>query len=162
MKEILHQHALYNLWANRRIVDVILPLSGELHFRHVASSFSSLQLTLLHLWNTDHIWMQRLNRAETIPLGNEQSTMTEIAAGLIERSRLWGDWVEKSTNESLEKVFSYQNFKKEPFTQPLFQILLHVFNHATYHRGQLVTILRQLGVDNIPATDFIVWSRAKK
>jgi uncharacterized damage-inducible protein DinB len=40
-------------------------------------------------------------------------------------------------------------------------MLLHVFNHGTYHRGQLVTMLRQLGIENIPATDFIVWSREK-
>jgi uncharacterized damage-inducible protein DinB len=40
-------------------------------------------------------------------------------------------------------------------------MLLHLFNHNTYHRGQLVTMLRQLGMDKIPATDFIVWSRKK-
>ncbi len=58
-------------------------------------------------------------------------------------------------------AFDYENSKGEQFKQPIFQMLLHVFNHGTYHRGQLVTMLRQLGVENIPATDFIVWSREK-
>ncbi|MGZ3851281.1 MAG: DinB family protein [Flavisolibacter sp.] len=40
-------------------------------------------------------------------------------------------------------------------------MLLHAFNHGTYHRGQLVNMLRQLGVDKIPGTDFIAWSRRK-
>jgi len=44
----------------------------------------------------------------------------------------------------------------------LFQILLHIFNHGTYHRGQLVTILQQLNIQNIPQTDFIVWTRKEK
>jgi uncharacterized damage-inducible protein DinB len=59
-------------------------------------------------------------------------------------------------------VFHYQNTKKEQFKQPIYQVLLHMFNHSTYHRGQLVTMLRQLGVQKLPSTDFIVWSRRKK
>ena len=57
------------------------------------------------------------------------------------------------------KDVHYKSLKGIPFSQPLYQLLLHVFNHATYHRGQLVTILRQLDVQNIPQTDFIAWSR---
>jgi uncharacterized damage-inducible protein DinB len=43
----------------------------------------------------------------------------------------------------------------------VYQILLHLANHNTYHRGQLVNMLRQLGVEKIPQTDFVVWSRKK-
>ncbi|MGZ3844574.1 MAG: DinB family protein, partial [Flavisolibacter sp.] len=60
-----------------------------------------------------------------------------------------------------QHVFQYQNTKKEQFKQPIYQMLLHAFNHGTYHRGQLVNMLRQLGVDKIPGTDFIAWSRRK-
>jgi len=47
------------------------------------------------------------------------------------------------------------------YKQPVCQMILHVFNHGTYHRGQLVNMLRQLGIEKIPQTDFIVWSRKK-
>jgi uncharacterized damage-inducible protein DinB len=56
----------------------------------------------------------------------------------------------------------YSDFDKAQFKQPTWQMLLHVFNHGTYHRGQLVNMLRQLGVSRIPATDFALWSRGKK
>ena len=62
---------------------------------------------------------------------------------------------------SLDHVFHYYTTKKELIKLPVYQMLLHVFNHGTYHRGQLVTILRELGVEKIPQTDFIVWSRKK-
>jgi uncharacterized damage-inducible protein DinB len=62
----------------------------------------------------------------------------------------------------LDHVFQYYNSKREYFKQPIFQMLLHVFNHGTYHRGQLVNMLRQLAVEKIPQTDFIVFSRTKK
>jgi uncharacterized damage-inducible protein DinB len=48
------------------------------------------------------------------------------------------------------------------YKQPIWQMLLHVFNHATYHRGQVVNMLRQLGVDKIPSTDFSTWAVGKK
>ena len=86
---------------------------------------------------------------------------TEVGAGLINQSKQWADWVDKNTVAGLEHVFAYQNFKGEPFKQPLYEMLLHLFNHQTYHRGQLVTMLRQAGIEVIPATDFIIWSRGK-
>jgi uncharacterized damage-inducible protein DinB len=61
----------------------------------------------------------------------------------------------------LDHVFQYQNKKGEQFKQPLYQMLIHLFNHGTYHRGQIVTILHQLGIKKIPQMDFIVWSRKK-
>jgi uncharacterized damage-inducible protein DinB len=63
---------------------------------------------------------------------------------------------------NLTHVFAYRNSKKEQFKEPVYQVLMHVFNHATYHRGQMVTMMRQLDVKTIPATDFIVFSRNKK
>ena len=57
--------------------------------------------------------------------------------------------------------FSITILKREMFKQPVWQMILHVFNHGTYHRGQLINMLRQLGVEKISQTDFIVWSRKK-
>jgi len=162
MKQIFDQYALYNVWANERIIDTILKLPEEMLFKTVASSFSSLQLTLLHMWNTDSIWWQRIKLVETVQdAGNKSSSIQEITSGLLAQSRQWQNWVEKSTSAALEHEFIYRNSKKEQFKQPVYQVLLHLFNHSTYHRGQLVTMLRQLDVTTIPATDFIFFCRGK-
>ena len=86
----------------------------------------------------------------------------DLSNGYLHQNKLWESWVVQATMPALEHVFHYQNSKKEKFRQPVFEMLAHLFNHSTYHRGQLVTMLRQLEVSSIPATDFIIWSRTRK
>lgn len=162
MKPILEEYSSYNVWANQKMIDVVLTLPEDTVQKTVTSSFSSLQLTLLHMWNTESIWWQRMKLVETIQTpGNTDSLIQEIAAGLLAQSIQWQGWVEKSTPAALEHEFIYRNSKKQQFKQPVYQMLLHLFNHATYHRGQLVTIFRQFDITTIPPTDFIVFSRGK-
>lgn len=162
MKQIFEQYAAYNVWANQKMSDTILQLPEETVQKRVASSFSSLLLTLLHMLHAESIWWQRIKLVETIQTTeNINSSIHEIAAGLMAQSKQWKEWVDKSTPAALEHEFIYRNSKKEQFKQPVYQVLLQLFNHAAYHRGQLVTMLRQLEVETIPSTDFIVFSRGK-
>lgn len=163
MKEILIQFATYNIWATKKLTNRILLLSKEQHECTIESSFPSLRLTLFHMLDAESIWWQRLKLAEhlIIPSNNTLKTTPEIIAELKEMNLKWLEWIEKANMNQIEFVFAYQNSKKEQFKQPVWQMLLHVFNHATYHRGQLVTILRQLKEEKVPSTDFIEWSRKK-
>jgi uncharacterized damage-inducible protein DinB len=163
MKEILQQYAAYNSWANQKLFDIILKLDENLQQQIVASSFPNLYATVLHMWDAESAWWQRMKLHEkiVIPSENFNPTMQEAVNGLLQQNKLWEDWVNNATVPALEHVFAYQNTKKEQFKQPVYQMIHHVFNHGTYHRGQLVTMLRALGIDKIPPTDFILWSRKK-
>ncbi|MER3498405.1 MAG: DNA polymerase [Chitinophagaceae bacterium] len=163
MKELLKQFASYNLWANEKLTELILTLPEEKQKEFATSSFSSLHDTLLHMWNVESIWWQRLKLQEKViaPSENFSGTTKDLVNALLQQCRLWEDWVSAASDVSLEHVFQYYNLKKESFKQPTWQMLLHVFNHGTYHRGQLVTMLRQLGVEKIPQTDLIVFTRKK-
>lgn len=162
MKQVFEEYASYNVWANQRITDCIIQLPEDIVTKTVKSSFSSLKLTLLHIWNSQSTWWQRLELVENVvPEGNESFSVQKIAAGLILQSVQFQSWVEKSTIADLENELVYQNSKKQQFKQPVYQVLLHLFNHNTYHRGQLVTMLRELDVTTIPATDFILFARGK-
>jgi uncharacterized damage-inducible protein DinB len=88
--------------------------------------------------------------------------MQELTIELLQQNRQWIEWINAASEAALDHVFQYQTSRKEQFKQPISQMLLHVFNHGTYHRGQLVNMLRQLEVEKIPQTDFIVWSRMKR
>jgi uncharacterized damage-inducible protein DinB len=66
LKELLDQYAVYNNWANRIIIDTINSLPIELVDKPLESSFGSIRLTLLHLWEADYFWYQRLNLADNI------------------------------------------------------------------------------------------------
>jgi uncharacterized damage-inducible protein DinB len=163
MKELLVQFAAYHLWANEQLLHSILQLPETKQQETLPGSFPSLFKTVLHMWDAESIWWQRLKLQERVTRPSDQYTgnMQELNNQLLQHDRQWLDWITNAGDHQLQHVFQYQNTKRESFKQPVYQVLLHLFNHGTYHRGQLVTMLRELGVDKIPQTDFIVWSRKK-
>lgn len=163
MKEILTQLSAYSIWANQLLLDAIYQLPEEKQKQEVASSFSSIYTTVLHMWHAESIWWQRMKLLERIytPFDSFTGDMKELGTNFLNQNRQWNDWIMNASEPQLQHVFHYQNTKKEHFKQPIYQMLVHVFNHGTYHRGQLVNMLRQLGVSKVPATDFIEWSRRK-
>lgn len=163
MKELLKQYATYNIWATKRILDIILTMPEEKQMAELPSSFTSLFKTVLHMLDAESIWWQRMKMNEriNIPSENFDGTMKEVADSLMQQSKLWEEWVSNASDLSLDHVFQYYNNKKEHFKMPVYQMLQHVFNHGTYHRGQLINMLRQLGVEKVPPTDFSLWTRKK-
>jgi uncharacterized damage-inducible protein DinB len=164
MKELLKQYAAYNIWASQKIIEVILSLPEEKQLAEVPSSFNSLYKTVLHMWDAESIWWQRLKLHERIirPSENFNGSMKDVSNGLLNQSKQWEEWISNASDLSIEHVFQYQTFDGTQYKQPTWQMLQHVLNHGTYHRGQLINILRQLGVEKMPQTDFILWSRGKK
>jgi uncharacterized damage-inducible protein DinB len=163
MKEVLTQLSAYNIWANQLLFDTINKLPGEKQKQELSSSFRSLYATVLHMLDAESIWWQRMKLQERIirPSDDFKGDMKELSNNLLHQNRQWSEWIANANEHQLDHVFQYQNFKREQFKQPIYQMLLHVLNHGTYHRGQLVNMLRQLGVEKIPGTDFIEWSRRK-
>jgi len=163
MKKLLTQYSAYNLWANQQFLDLIAKLPEELHTQEIISSFPGLVATLLHIRDAESIWWQRIKLAEIIERPSEKfcGSLAEVSKGILNQSRHWHDWILQSPDHMFDHELIYYTSKKERFKQSIGEILLHVFNHSTYHRGHLVTILRQLGISNIPVTDFAYWARKK-
>ena len=163
MKEVLQQYAGFNRWANQLIFECLGKLTEEQVNQEIISSFPSIYKTVQHLWLAEEAWWKRLKLVEQPDLESAKFTgpFNEMVKKWEKQSIEWADWVNNANEVQLTHVFAYQNTKREQFKQPVFEVLMHVFNHATYHRGQLVTMLRQLGVEKIPATDFIAYARKK-
>jgi uncharacterized damage-inducible protein DinB len=164
MKELLKQYAVYNIWASHKIMEIILSLPEEKQLAELPSSYTSLYKTVLHIWDAESVWWQRLKLQERLLVPSEtfKGNMQELVSNLQQQSKLWEEWISNASGLSIEHVFQYQTLAREQFKQPTWQMLLHVFNHGTYHRGQLINMLRQIGVEKLPATDFILWSRSSK
>jgi uncharacterized damage-inducible protein DinB len=162
MKEILLQFARYHAWANKRMIEAMLNLDDETLDQEVASSFNSLRATVYHLWSAEFVWLQRLQLTEQ-PVWVEQvfkGTFQEACQEWQRASETLVQFIEKQYDDKgMEHVFQYYNSQKKSFKNKVGETLLHVFNHGTYHRGQLVTMLRQVGVAKIPNTDFIAFIR---
>ena len=164
MKELLRQYAQYNLWANKLMIDVLLKLEDGAVDQEITSSFPSLRRTVMHTWAAESIWLQRLQLVEHPVWHGDDLTITfedackrwqNDSVGLIQ-------FVEKQYDDrALEHVLQFYDRSKASHKMPVHQVLHHVFNHSTYHRGQLVTMLRQLGLTKIPSTDFVAFARGK-
>jgi uncharacterized damage-inducible protein DinB len=162
MKQLLQQYAAYNIWANKKIIETANQLTEEQINTEIVSSFPSVYKTFLHLMEVEYVWWERLKLTEhDTPSGWFTGDFTELSKKLLELSRQWQEWIESANEVNITHVFAYQNSKKEHFKQPVYEMLLHLFNHQTLHRGQLITMFRQLGLDKIRPTDFIVFSRKK-
>lgn len=164
MKELLKQYAAYNIWASQKIIDVILALPEEKQLAEVCSSFTSLCKTILHMLDAENIWWQRMKLQENITRPSEdfKGNTADAAQALIQQSKQWEEWISNASDLAIEHVFQYTTFDGTQYKQPTWQMLHHVFNHGTYHRGQLINMLRQLGSEKLPSTDFIFWARGKK
>jgi len=162
MINLLRQYAGYNTWANKTLLDKIANLSDEQIHQEIASSFPSLYKTVLHMWQAEHVWWQRLNHEENIVFLSEsfRGSFQELTTGFAAQNLQWKEWMDKAGQEQLYESFSFIR-NNEPVTMVLHDMILHVFNHATFHRGQLVTLLRQLGETVIPSTDFSTFTRIK-
>lgn len=163
MKELLQQYAAFNVWATQRITDVISGLPEEKIIAPITSSFPSMYKTVLHLLDAESIWWQRLKLQEHVERPSETFTgsFAELQKKLLQQSNLFNDWVSNATEAQLQHVFAYIR-EKEQNKMQVSNMLLHLFNHNSYHRGQLVTMLRQSGIAKIPSTDFAAYLRGKK
>ncbi len=157
------QYAEYNLWANEAMIDLILSLPEEKIHQEISSSFNNLYSTILHMWNAESVWFQRIKLAEQIhwPAQEFSGDVYELGKKWKEQSKQWITWIGSATDAALSHEFSYQDSKKNRYKQPVADVIMHVFNHNTYHRGQLVNMLRQLEIEKIPSTDLIIYLRKK-
>jgi len=114
------------------------------------------------MWLAEEVWWQRLKLTEKIILESDKFTgdFTALTNALAKQSQQWKVWVDNATENQVSHVFAFIR-NKEQIKMPVYQMLQHVFNHATYHRGQLVTMLNQLGADKIPSTDFSTYCSLK-
>jgi len=162
MKETLLLLANYNIWANKKLIDVMLKQSNEVLDMEITSSFNSIRQTAYHMWGAEDIWLQRLLLTEQPVWAPSvfDGDMQQACNNWMKTSKSLLQFVEKQFDDNaFSHVFQYYNLKKQSSKNTVGNALLQVFNHATYHRGQLVTMLRQAGITKIPGTDFMLFKK---
>lgn len=158
-KDYLLQLVNYNVWANQLIAAVMLDLKDEVLDAKVSSSFDSIRSTVHHIWDAEYIWLCRLNG---ISLGEFPSKgFKEIPRidAFLENSKNFTTKVQNESIDFFDRSCSYKNLQQKEFVNSHAEIIIHCMNHSTYHRGQLITLLRQAGCAKLPATDFIAYLR---
>jgi uncharacterized damage-inducible protein DinB len=149
----------YSRWANEKIVQAVSGLDVMTYTKDLGSSFPSLRDTLVHIYGADRAWLGRI-RGETPARANPQD--------YPDVKTLWREWDEVLTTwqevvqdlGDAERVIAYKAFDGTAYSSKLSDIVRHVVNHGTYHRGQITTMLRQLG-EKAVSTDLIAYYRLK-
>jgi uncharacterized damage-inducible protein DinB len=160
VRDLLLRYVRYSQWAHKRLLDLINELSPEQHHKTVPSSFDSLYKTVFHVWGAESLWLARLNM-QTMKISGDpfDGSMKNLSEALKAVDQQWVDWFSTREDSELTEKLQYTNVAGQSFSQPYDDLLLHIFNHNTYHNGQLVTMLRALGLEKIPATDYVAWTR---
>jgi len=148
----------YNYWARDRQLAVCQTLSDDQFTRSLGGSFGTLRDTLKHLLGAEYIWLQRFlgSSPRSVPWLDETATIAAIVTRWKEVEDGMRDFVAGLDPGQLGAPLTYQNLKGETWTYPLWQPLVHLANHGTYHRGQVAMALRLLGAAP-PAIDFLVY-----
>lgn len=148
----------YNRWANAKVLDAVSKLTPEQFARDLQSSHRSVRDTLAHILAAEWIWLERWNGVSPNALLDPADfpTVESVRKRLSEVENGCAEFIDGLTDESLGEAITYTNTKGEQWTYPLGQMLQHVVNHSTYHRGQVATMLRQLGAEVNPV-DLLVF-----
>jgi uncharacterized damage-inducible protein DinB len=147
-------------WADERILEAVSQLDRDQALADRGSSFGGILGTLQHIYRSERAWLTRLT---TDP--NAQTAGIDAPPDPIFLKTVWPplhrDWISWAESiQDWEALQTHTNQKGEAFQLPRWQIVLHVINHASYHRGQVVTMLRQAGAAPPPSTDLIAFYRA--
>ncbi|HEV8657105.1 MAG TPA: DinB family protein [Thermoanaerobaculia bacterium] len=152
----------YTDWANDRILAAIARLSEEQFTRQIVSSFPSIRDTLSHIASGEWIWLQRW-MGESPP---DLPDWAKAPSFAILDEKVHGIAADRRTyltdlaDDRIESTVHYRSTRGDPFAMPLGELLIHCANHSTYHRGQLVTMLRQVGAEP-PTTDYTHFVRSR-
>jgi uncharacterized damage-inducible protein DinB len=150
----------YHYWARDRVLDGAAALTPEQFTRDLGNSFPSVRDTLAHNIGAEVIWLARW-RGEA-PTGLPRDHFPDIASIRAEWARMEGEireFLRALGPEGVTRVLEYKMMDGKVAAQPFWQMLQHVVNHASYHRGQITTMLRQLGVAPAKSMDMSVFYR---
>jgi uncharacterized damage-inducible protein DinB len=153
-QNLIQNMAAYNTWANQQLANWLSQATEEQWHRSIESSFQTLDLTVRHLWNAEHGWLTTLKKQpwQVAIEENQPLASNDLLQGFLKTSREFQQFVDKLTEAQLEET---RNLGRDAKAVTLIDIIHHVFNHATYHRGQLITMGRQAGLSDPPRTDYI-------
>lgn len=155
--------ANYNIWANDINIDWLESITEEQWNQPVVSSFGSIGATVLHIAGAERIWHDRVIKAESpvwlpnVFKGNKHETLELWKMNSLNLKV----FLEKFDADQMNTPLTFKRINGESYEMLHYHVFAHVFNHSTYHRGQILLMLRQVGYEQVSSTDMLGFFRKK-
>jgi uncharacterized damage-inducible protein DinB len=157
--EVLRIHLAYSAWAAERILECTGELATDEWTRDFQTADRSVLGTLSHIYAADRIWLERMKQ-EPFSGFRRDLNIEELRTERPAVQDGWREWAIALTDESAAAPLHYCDLAGNPYTQPVWQLVLHVVNHATHHRGQAAGFLRAMG-HKPPKLDLVYFYRER-
>jgi uncharacterized damage-inducible protein DinB len=148
IKDYIKQVYDYNYWADKRYFAVAEGLTEEQLHQMQGHSWGDVHAMFVHMMSSEWVWLQRWNG--TSPKShlnkNDFPTLESVREKWAEIEASMRSFIEAQSEESLQAKITYSNFSGETFSVPLYQMLMHVANHETHHRGELAAMYALMNV----------------
>ncbi|WP_040949549.1 DinB family protein [Gorillibacterium massiliense] len=162
-QQVVHLYQ-YHIWANHRVIDHMKKLPDEIFTREIKSAFPTLQQGLAHICYIDRIWFGVLEgktyehilaetEAEMIEL--KYLTLPELEMVFADMAGRYSSYL--AAEDNLERIVISKHPRFGPLETPISELVRHVVNHGTYHRGMICAMLHQLGYSGVN-TDYIFFN----
>jgi Uncharacterized protein conserved in bacteria len=160
-KQYFQELAEYNCWANTIVCSWLEQITNEQWNKEIASSFNSIQQTVLHIISAENAWVQRFKKVENFTWlqSTYNGTKEEHIALWKKTSQELKNYINAFEEKELTANLQFKRLNGDAYSMPYYQLFAHAINHAAYHRGQLVTMLRQAGFTKIQSTDLMSFYR---
>ena len=151
----------YNYWSRDRLFKAVERLSAEQYTKDLGSSFPSIRDTLVHTYSAEWIWYSRWQGASPAAMLRPEAfpDLTALRNAWDEHKLKMRSFLDGLGEEGIRQVIDYRYLTGQAGRQAFWQMLQHVVNHGSYHRGQITTMLRQLSVAPPESTDLIMFYR---
>ena len=153
----------YHYWARDRLFAAIGTLTQEQLTRNLGNSFPSIFDTVVHLYGADWIWRSRWDGESptALPASNTFRDLPSVRSAWNEEEGRIRACLERLGPEGVARPIAYRGWDGRQQAQPFWQMLQHLVNHGSYHRGQVTTMLRQINVAPAKSMDLIAFYRER-
>ena len=137
----------FNSWANHRSLNAAENLNPEQFVKQLGSSFPSVRDTLAHIYGAEWIWFERFQgrSPSSLPDRNQFPDVPSLRQKWVDQDEQLRNFVAGLTQADLDRDFEYKTLNFGVYRNPMWQSMMHLVNHGSYHRGQVTTLIRQLG-----------------
>ena len=154
----------YHYWARDRVLDAVAALDTSHYNKDLGSSFKSIRDTLTHTYAAEWAWYQRWHgTSPTALIASDQfADLAALRGAWTAHERKMRAFVDGLSDADLDRVIEFTMLNGTKGASPIGHMVQHVVNHASYHRGQVTTMLRQVGASPAKSMDMIAYFRVKQ